>query len=126
MAYKERVIPQTVEKAKQRLAGMKTIDSMKGREQNYGSDTSPITAQTFEQQILQYEQVNAEYNSALKAADEILNRLLGLEAGITEVFTKILLSAKGKFDMDGSEIEILGGTRKSERKKFVRKPQEKK
>ena len=73
-------------------------------------------------QIELVELKRGEYNKALKAADELSNDIDAEEKILGEMSKKVLSTAVGIFGEDTDEYEQLGGTRKSDRKKPVRKP----
>ena len=63
-----------------------------------------------------------EYNTKLSELDDYLNALVALEKSVTDWSERMLSGVATKFGKDSSEYEKAGGTRKSERKKMVRKP----
>ncbi|MFA6979322.1 MAG: hypothetical protein WC209_08375 [Ignavibacteriaceae bacterium] len=121
MSFKKRETSKTVERGKSRITGMETIDKNKGKVINYGGDEIVLTKVEMQTQVDLCEAIRKEYNQALEAADIISNRLAAEEAKLKTMCNKILSSAKGKFDGNADEIEILGGTRTSDRKKPVKK-----
>lgn len=122
MAYKDRKSPALILKSESRLAGVLEVDTKKGTQINYGKEGETLTSKEFTVQIEACNRANLAYNQILKTADDHLNGLLAEEKKLAEMYTQILNSAKGKFGTDATEIEMLGGTRKSERKKPSPKP----
>jgi len=76
-------------------------------------------------QIAVVESKRSDYNKALKAADEQSNIMDAEEKKLNDMCTIVLASAVSEFGDDSDEYEQLGGTRKSDRKKPVRKPKAK-
>ncbi len=64
------------------------------------------------------EKIVEDYNQFLEQADRKGNEIAASDTKISDMNTAVLSSAKGKFTTDGSEVEQLGGKRKSERKKL--------
>lgn len=121
MAFKEKGKSSVVSKAEDRLNGMQVVDKNQGKTVNYGNDQSQITVTELSAQIGVVETKRADYNKALKAADELSNEYDALEKLLAEMCRKILSGAISKFGDDSDEYEQLGGTRKSDRKKPVKK-----
>ncbi len=65
--------------------------------------------------------LNKQYNEALRIADEKVELLKDAESKLTEMYSRILSGCVSKFGIDAPEITLLGGTRKSERKKSEKK-----
>ncbi len=125
MAYREKTKSPIVEKAESRLNGMQVVDGKQETPVNYGSSKVPLTVADMAAQIALVESKRSDYNKTLKAADEISNDIDVEEKKLNEMCTKILSAAVGQFGEDSDEYEQLGGTRKSDRKKPVRKPKAK-
>jgi len=122
MAYREKKKSPVVEKAESRLNGMQVVDGKQESPVNYGNPKEPLTVAEMAAQIALVELKRGDYNKTLKAADELSNDIDAEEEILTEMSTKVLSSAIGQFGEDSDEYEQLGGTRKSDRKKPVRKP----
>ena len=122
MAFNRRKSKLIVTQAKTRLSAMKQIDTDKGRVIDYGDVGAPLTSATFEAQIRKCEDDVTEHNQLLEQADTKSNMIDSDEQKLREQFTAVLGAASGKFGEDSNEIEMLGGTRKSERKRPTRKP----
>ncbi|MEI7811104.1 MAG: hypothetical protein WCJ01_01625 [Ignavibacteria bacterium] len=117
MGYKKRELPKVVLNSKKRLAAMKLIDVGKPAPVNYGSIDRPLSSVEFNAQVVICDALNEEYDSRLAAADGALNEVIDAEAILSRMYAEILSSAKGRFGSDSSELEQLGGTRLSERKR---------
>ncbi|MFA4923821.1 MAG: hypothetical protein WC557_06470 [Ignavibacteriaceae bacterium] len=125
MAYREKTKSPVVEKAESRLNGMQVVDGKQETAVNYGNSKAPLTVAEMTAQIALVESKRADYNKALKAADELSNDIDAEEKKLSEMCTKVLAAAVSEFGEDTDEYEQLGGTRKSDRKKPVRKPKTK-
>ncbi len=123
MAFPERKASKSLARAKDKLTAMTEIDRTREKTVNYGGDGSIFTAVEMKAQIDLCDSLLTEYNQLLKQADALGNRITDEEAKLNEYSSKVLLGAKAAFGEDANEIEQLGGTRKSERKKPVRKQQ---
>ena len=106
-----------VTKAEKRLKGMKKIDSQYKETIDYGGSRNPLSSRNFKEQIKNCKEINEEYNKALLNADEKSEKLHNAEAQLSEMYSRILPGCVSKFGSDAPELSILGGTRKSERKK---------
>ena len=122
MAYRNKEKSPIVEKAEDRAAGMKTVDEKKGSKQNYGTSAAPLTIDEFNTQIQSVENKRKEGNDTLKKMDQINNEYEAEENKLQQMFTQILASAVSVVGDDSDEYELLGGTKRSERKRPVRKP----
>ena len=121
MAHKIKEKSPAVELAKARLAGMQQIDKNKGRDINYADDDAPITSATLDAEIKAVEANTATYNGLLKQADALGNQIETGESNLRDHCARVLSSAAGKFGRDSDEVQLVGGTRKSQRAKPVRK-----
>ncbi len=122
MAFKEKGKSAIVSKAENRLNGMQVVEANQGKPINYGNDEVPLNAAAMSAQIELVESKRADYNKVLKTADEKSNEYYIAEKMLNEMCTKVLSGAVSKFGDDSVEYEQLGGTRKSDRKKAVKKP----
>ncbi|MCK9424603.1 MAG: hypothetical protein M0Q21_01035 [Ignavibacteriaceae bacterium] len=122
MAYREKTKSPVVEKAESRLNGMQVVDGKQEAPVNYGNSKTPLTVAEMTAQIALVESKRGDYNRALKAADELSNDIDAEEKKLSEMSTKVLSGAVSEFGEDSDEYEQLGGTKKSDRKKPVRKP----
>ncbi|MFA6979117.1 MAG: hypothetical protein WC209_07300 [Ignavibacteriaceae bacterium] len=125
MAYRDKTKSSIVEKAEGRLNGMQVIDKKRQTPVNYGNSEIPLTVTEMSAQIALVELKRSDYNKALKAADEVSNAFDAEEKKLSEMCTKVLSGAVSIFGEDTDQYEQLGGIRKSDRKKPVRKPKTK-
>lgn len=121
MAYKKREEPAIVRKLKVRLDGLKKINQDHGEEIEYGTTSRPFNAAVIDAQIKSYADLISTNNEMLNAVDRIGNNLVEYEKKLTEMYTEVLKSVIGKFGVDSTEVELVGGTRKSERKRPAKK-----
>lgn len=122
MAKRKRPQPLIVTQSEIRLSAMQKIDETSGRTVDYGGTGRPITQKEMEEQITECEKLNGAYNKELEAADKALNEVMAAEEKLEAMYTEILKGAVSEFGRDSSEVEMLGGTRTSERRRPVRKP----
>jgi hypothetical protein len=62
------------------------------------------------------------YNQSLATSDQLQNEFLAEEAELNDLNRRFLSAGEAHYGPDSSEYEMLGGTRKSERKRPTRKP----
>ncbi len=118
MAYKKREPAPIVNKATTRLAAMVQIDTNHAASIDYGGPLrGALTSTTLQTKLINYAAKLQEYNQLLQQADTIGNTLKDIEDDIASDFTAVLKAAAGKFGENSNEVEMLGGTRKDERKK---------
>ena len=104
-----------LEIARQRLAGLKQF--------NPAADFGPNMKQAdFEGEVTGYSDDQDSYNGDVAALDAKQNRLDARERGLADWNRRILSAVEGQYGADSDEYELVGGTRRSERKKPVRKP----
>ena len=104
-----------LETARRRLAGLKSITPIP----NLGT---ALTVEAFEAEIDGYSDKQDSYNTTLAALDDETNRLEDHEQRLNDLNQRILAAIKGQYGPDSSEVEQIGGVRRSDRKKPVRKP----
>lgn len=121
MGYRERKPGVIVDAAKIRLDGMKLIDNGMGTTINYGSVANPLTQADMTTQISLLESKVSEYNQLLEHATGLQNEITEGGAKLVKMYVRVLKGAVAQFGDDSSEMEVLGGTRASERKKPVKK-----
>ena len=97
-------------KARQRLAGLKSIDPALDME--YG-----FTIGNFENKISLLEQELDEYNKLLSELDGKLNTLQKVEKDMNDWNHRYLLRVGSKYGFDSNEYEQAGGTKQEERNK---------
>lgn len=104
----------TLDNARQRLAGLKSI---RDKEQ-----LGPrLSVEAYEQRIIAFAAKLSEYNGMLALLDQLLNELQRQERELQTETARMLAGVGAHFGPDSSEYEQAGGTRKSERKRPVRK-----
>jgi uncharacterized protein YukE len=81
-----------------------------------------LTLQAFNQQVASLQAKLDEYNTALSRVDELGNQLKAQEKKVQDLHERMLAGVAAKYGRDSDEYEKAGGTRKSERKRPVRKP----
>jgi hypothetical protein len=121
MPLKKRKPGLIVKKAEKRLKGMKKIDSNYKSVIDYGGPNNSLSSIDIKTQIKRCIEINSEYNEALRVANERASILKEEEARLGDMYSRVLPGCISKFGSDAPEIKILGGTRKSERKKSIRK-----
>lgn len=121
MAFRKRKPGVVVDDSKTRLDGMIQIDNAQGVTVNYGSLANPLTKAEMKSAIQKLEDDISSYNQLLDEADTLLNGIVEKEAELNVLYTRVLKGAVAQFGPDSNEVEVLGGTRQSERKSPVRK-----
>ncbi|MCC7159011.1 MAG: hypothetical protein IT281_05695, partial [Ignavibacteria bacterium] len=107
-------------KAEKRLEAMKKIDLRNNRQINYGGDNNPLTSVEMLKQIEECRQLIIEYNSMIEMVDERSAAIRKAEEKLGDYFTRVLAGGRSIFGVDSDEVEELGGTKKSERKKPIK------
>jgi hypothetical protein len=102
-----------LETARQRLAGLKKIPST-----TFGPG---LTKEAYEAEIDGYNDDQDSYNGDVAALDEKGNRLDAREQALADLNQRILAAVKAQFGPDSNEYELVGGVRRSDRKKPTRK-----
>ncbi|MBS0657905.1 MAG: hypothetical protein JSR82_06620 [Verrucomicrobia bacterium] len=121
MAFKTKKSFPDVEQAKTRLSALKEIDKSRGKTVNYGEEEKPLTKAELEAQIQLLEDTNSAYNQTLDQADALSTAIERERARLREMSAAVLSGAAAKFGRDSTEVEQIGGTRLSERKRPRRK-----
>jgi hypothetical protein len=121
MALKKRKPGLIVNKAEKRLSGMKKIDLNYKSVVDFGGPNNPLSSKDMKNQIKRCIEINDEYNEALRIANERASILKEEESRLGDMYSRVLPGCISRFGSDASEIKVLGGTRKSERKKPFRK-----
>jgi hypothetical protein len=109
MARKRRT-SQVLETARQRLAGLKSIET----EPNFGGD---LTVPAFTAKINGFTANLGTYNEHLAAIDDEQNAIDAEEDELRDWTSRWLSAIEAKHGRDSSEYELAGGTRTSDRKK---------
>jgi uncharacterized protein YukE len=115
MSRRKKINSEVIENAKKKLAGLKaiseTIDLGNG-----------LSAAAFEAAIQDTETTLEQYNELLSQADATLNDFQKKEASLREMNLRIVDAVASVYGHDSNEYEKVGRTRKSDRKRPVRKP----
>jgi len=104
-----------LETARQRLAGLKSINPAP----NFGPG---LTVAGFETKATAFDGHLDSYNQRLAAIDDDQNAIDAEENELQDLNRRVLSAVEAQFGPDSSEYEMVGGTRTSERKKPARKP----
>ena len=113
MARTKRKSP-VLQTARERLTGLKKFRT----EPDFGA---ALTVAAYETEINGYAVDENTYNQDLAALDDKQNRLDARENGLNDLNQRMFSATKAQFGSDSSEFELVGGTRRSERKKPTRK-----
>ena len=117
MPLKKRKPGSIVSKAELRLKGMENIDRNYNTFIDYGGPRNPLSSKEVKEQILLCIKTNTDYNEALIIADEKSLLLKEAESKLAEMYSRVLSGCVSKFGSDAEEVTMLGGTKKSERKR---------
>ncbi|XZF14851.1 hypothetical protein ACTHGU_01835 [Chitinophagaceae bacterium MMS25-I14] len=109
----ERVIE--IDKAIARAAALSSIDPAL----DLGNG---LTLTAYQMQIENFRIKHAAYNTLLSQVDASYNECLAQLEVVKAFSERMLTGVAFKYTKDSNEYEMAGGTRKSERKKPVRKP----
>jgi hypothetical protein len=118
MALRKRNTSSKVTKAEIRLEAMKKLDQQLERIVNYGGDQNPLTTKEMNIQIEECKMLINEYNFMLELVDKKSKDIRHAEEKLGDLFTRVLAGCKSIFGVDSDEIALLGGTKRSERKKI--------
>ena len=121
MALRKRKTSRSIERAKNRLAAVEQIDIKHNTLIEYSGGNNLLTKKEFTVKIQECENLINNYNSKLEEADLIGNEITESESELSDMYTAILAGAKSRFGLDSDEVKMLGGTRKSERKRPIRR-----
>ena len=114
MGRRKRTSP-VIESANTRAASLASISPTL----DLGGD---MTLVAYQAAVADAESKLDQYNTKLSELDDCLNALVAQEKSVADWSERMLAGVASKFGKDSSEYEKAGGTRKSERKKIVRKP----
>jgi hypothetical protein len=113
MARHRRTSTNTLEKARQILAGLKQITPK--------PDFGPaLTEAMFEAEVNGYSHDLDAFNGDVAVLDDKSNRLDDRKQKLHDFSLRIQAAVKGLYGPDSSEFEQVGGLRRSDRKKRVR------
>ena len=114
MARRKRTSTETLEKARHILAGLKQITPK--------PDFGPtVTEALYEAEVNGYSNDLDAYNGVLAEVDDHSNRLDERRQRLHDFNQRIQAAVKALYGPDSSEFELVGGLRRSDRKKPVRK-----
>ena len=117
MARQKRTSTETLEKARHILAGLKQITPK--------PDFGPVVTEAlFEAEVSGYSNDLDDYNSHLAEVDDKSNRLDDRRKRLRDFNQRIQAAVKALYGPDSSEFELVGGLRRSDRKRPVRKPKQ--
>jgi hypothetical protein len=115
MARLKRTSSQTLEKARHILAGLKQITP----KPEFGPE---LTEAQFEAEINGFTHDLEAFNSGLAEVDDQQNRLDDREQRLSDFSQRIQAAVKALYGPDSSEVEVIGGVRRSDRKRRTPKP----
>ena len=110
---RQKKVSTNIEKAQQRLTALASIDPAL----DLGNG---LTLAAYQTEVNAQAKLNA-YNTLLSQVDEAYNTYLLAEKGIRDLSERMLAGVASKYGKDSNQYEMAGGTRKSERKRPVRK-----
>ena len=117
MARRKRTSTETLEKARHILAGLKQITPK--------PDFGPtVTEALYEAEVNGYSNDLDAYNGGLAEVDDESNRLDERRQRLHDFNQRIQAAVKALYGPDSSEFELVGGLRRSDRKKPFRKPKQ--
>lgn len=114
MARKKLVRVIELDKARTRLAAVKSIDPVL----DFGNE---ITLALYETEITNLNEKLNLYNTALSTVDDLYNATTAQITVVNDLSERVLIGVANKYGKNSSEYEMAGGVRKSERKKPVAK-----
>ena len=114
MARLKRTSSQTLEKARHILAGLKQITPTP----EFGAE---LTEALFEAEINGYTHDLEAFNGGLADLDDQQNRLDDREQRLSDFTQRIQAAVKALYGPDSSQFEVIGGVRRSDRKRRTRK-----
>ena len=110
MARKKLIRDPDFDKAKTRLASIKSID----KSLDLGSD---ITVVKYEAEVTKFADDLNAYNTALSTIDDLYNTCITQIDVLKDWNERVLSGVATKYGKNSSQYEMAGGTKKSERKK---------
>ena len=114
MSRQRRTIPREVESAQQRVNGLVSIEEAL----DLGNGVSVEALRAAIRAVM--DEVS-EYNTMISNADEKSNRVDALVDALNDLTSRTLKGVESRYGKDSNEYEKAGGTRKSDRKRPVRK-----
>ena len=116
MARRKLVRVRDLDKGRTRLAGMKSIDPAL----DLGND---LTVANYQSEVQKTDDAVGLYNTTLSTIDDLYNAALAQIDTLKDWNERMLNGVASKFGTNGSQYEMAGGVRKSERKKPKKSPE---
>jgi len=79
-----------------------------------------LTIEGFTAEIREYSDTQDSYNLKLATMDDDTNHLDSLEQRLSDLNQRVLAAIRAQYGPDSSELELVGGVRRSDRKKRSR------
>jgi hypothetical protein len=114
MAYKKKSVPKDVQNAKKRVDGMKSIDPAL----DLGDG---VSVAALDRAIAGVTDKISAYNTKLSEIDQMDNEIKADIKALNTLSSRALKGGEFKYGRDSSEYEMMGGKRRSERRKPLRK-----
>ena len=103
-----------LELARQRLAGLKKISPKP-------TFAAPLSEETYEAEIEGFSDDQNAYNGDVAALDEKANLLDVRERVLDDFNQRIFAGIRSQYGPDSNELELVGGVRRSDRKRPARR-----
>ena len=117
MARRKRTSSHIMEKARHVLAGLKQIDPTP----EFGPE---LTEALFEAEVNGFSHDLEAFNGGLAEVDDRQNGLDDREQRLNDFTLRIQSAVKALYGPNSSELEVIGGVRRSDRKRPGRKPKQ--
>ena len=104
-----------LEMARQRLAGLKKIEPKP-------VFAPPLSEETYEAEIEGFTDDLDSYNGDIAELDETANLIDLREQKLDDFNQRIFAGVRAQYGPDSNELELVGGVRRSDRKRAVRTP----
>lgn len=105
---------QIITEAESRAAALRSIET----QLDFGKS---LSMRAYTTKIDEARQLLAQYNTGVAQLDSVRNALMDVETDLSELSSRILKAVLVQFGPDSHEYEMAGGTRRSERKRGVRR-----
>jgi len=102
-----------LEVAQRRLAGLKKISPKP-------TFAAPLSEEIYEAEINGFSDDQNAYNGEIAALDERTNLLEARERLLDDLNQRIFAGIRSQYGPDSNELELVGGVRRSDRKRPVR------
>jgi hypothetical protein len=112
MAFR-RTRSQVLQQASIRISGMESIEAAL----DLGNG---LSVETFRTAITEVESLLNSYNTHMALADELRNIIDAKELVLRDFSERMLTGVATKYGKNSNQYQMAGGTRKMDRKKFVR------